>query len=139
MKEWKTFTPKELKTIRANPYVKSATEKMIRFTVAFKEKFWHRYKEDCIAPANIMEELGFDITVIGETRIAGIVMHLREQMKRDGGFRDVRKTPKTAKPIEEITAGHAVSRLNHRLTYFEQELEFIKKNIIADNKARRKK
>jgi len=138
MKDWKTFTPEELKAIRANPYVKSATEKMIRFTVDFKEKFWHRYKDDCIRPDVIMQEMGFDVSVIGESRIAGIVMHLREQIKRDGEFRDVRKTPDTAKPISEVSAGHVVSRIEHKLAYLEQEMEFIKKNILADNKARRK-
>jgi hypothetical protein len=60
MTNWKTFTQEELKAISASPYVKSATAKMIRFTVAFKEEFWRRYSEECQSPRKIMEELGFD-------------------------------------------------------------------------------
>ena len=46
MANWKTFTPEELKLIRENPYVKSATSKMIRFTAEFKEEFWRQYSEE---------------------------------------------------------------------------------------------
>jgi hypothetical protein len=95
MANWKTFTEEELKTIRSNPYVKSATTKMIRFTVAFKEEFWRRYNEECQSPRQIMEELGFDPEIIGEKRIAGILIHIREQINSGEEFRDVRKFPET--------------------------------------------
>ena len=36
MNGWKKFSADELAEIKANPYVKSATINMIRFTIAFK-------------------------------------------------------------------------------------------------------
>ncbi len=114
---------------------------MIRFTAEFKEEFWRRYTEEHQSPAKIMTELGFDVDVLGEKRIAGILMHLRQQANSGEGFRDVRKTPETAAPIDEPVqqTSKAILKVQHRLAYLEQEMEFIKKNIIADNEARRKK
>ena len=36
---WKSFTPEELRAIRQNLYVKSATDNMICFTATIKEEF----------------------------------------------------------------------------------------------------
>ena len=140
MRNWKTFTEEELKAIRANPYVKSATAKMIRFTVAFKEEFWRLYNEECQQPIRIMRELGFDPEVIGEKRIAGILIHIREQVNSGEEFRDVRKVPETqTKSDDRLTPSKSLLKIQHKLAYLEQEMEFIKKNIIADNEARRRK
>ena len=140
MRNWKTFTEEELKAIRANPYVKSATAKMIRFTVAFKEEFWRLYNEECQQPVRIMRELGFDPEVIGEKRIAGILIHIREQVNSGEEFRDVRKVPETqTKSDDRLTPSKSLLKMQHKLAYLEQEMEFIKKNIIADNEARRRK
>ncbi|MFV0497644.1 MAG: HTH domain-containing protein [Candidatus Fimivivens sp.] len=75
MTSWKAFTEEELGAIRANPYVKSATAKMIRFTVAFKEEFWRRYTEEHQSQRRIVEELGFDPEILGQKRIDGIRYH----------------------------------------------------------------
>ncbi|MBT9171842.1 MAG: hypothetical protein DDT21_00216 [Syntrophomonadaceae bacterium] len=140
MRNWKTFTEEELKAIRANPYVKSATAKMIRFTVAFKEEFWRLYNEECQQPVRIMRELGFDPEVIGEKRIAGILIHIREQVNSGEEFRDVRKVPETqTKSDDRLTPSKSLLKMQHKLAYLEQEMEFIKKNILADNEARRRK
>jgi len=140
VRNWKTFTEEELKAIRANPYVKSATVKMIRFTVAFKEEFWRLYNEECQQPVRIMRELGFDPEVIGEKRIAGILIHIREQVNSGEEFRDVRKVPETqTKSDDRLTPSKSLLKMQHKLAYLEQEMEFIKKNIIADNEARRRK
>ena len=74
MVKWRAFTEEELKALRANPYVKSATAKMIRFTVAFKEEFWRRYNGEGQSPRKIMEKLWFDPEVLGQQRIDGILI-----------------------------------------------------------------
>jgi hypothetical protein len=45
LREWKKFSEEELAALCANPYVKSATANMVRFTADFKEEFWRRYSE----------------------------------------------------------------------------------------------
>ena len=140
MKDWKTFSEEELKTIRANQYVKSATANMIRFTVDFKEEFWSRYHDECQQPVKIMKELGFDVDVLGETRISGILRHIREQVNGGEGFRDVRKVPESQTPNDVVLPpSKAILKMQHKLAYLEQEMEFIKKTIIADNRERRRK
>jgi hypothetical protein len=127
-KQRKKFSEAELGEIRANPYVKSATESMVHFTVAFKEEFWRRYSKEHQSPPKIMTELGFDVDVLGETRIAGIVMHLRQSV--DGGleFSEVRRAPESKVLIDDpMTPSQAVKKIQHRLAYLEQEMDFIKK------------
>lgn len=137
MANWKTFTEEELKDLRANPYVKSSTTHMVRFTVAFKEEFWRRYNEECENPRKIIAELGFDPNVLGKRRIDGILMHIKEQA--DEGFRDVRiDQSQVSSADKELSPSKSILKMQHKVAYLEQELEFIKKTILADNAARRK-
>ncbi|MDR0918562.1 MAG: hypothetical protein LBM93_04855 [Oscillospiraceae bacterium] len=127
-KEWKKFNETELGKIRSNPYVKSATENMIRFTVAFKEEFLRRYTEENQSPSKIMTDLGFDVNVLGETRIAGIVMHLRQRVNNGEEFSEIRKASESKILIDEpMPNSKAIIKMQHKLAYFEQEVEFIKK------------
>jgi len=137
--KWKTFTEEELKSIRANPYVKSATAKMVRFTVEFKEEFWRQYNEECKSPRRIVEGMGFDAEVLGEKRISGILMHIRQRIESGESLRDYRKTPESElTDIRKLPQSKAMQRMQHKILYMEQELEFIKKTILADREVRRK-
>lgn len=51
---WKTFEPDQLVKIRQNKHIKSATPKMIRFTVAFKQEFWGQYNKG-MAPSKLVQ------------------------------------------------------------------------------------
>lgn len=141
MQDRETFTQEELNAIRNNPYVKDATAKAIHFTIAFKEEFWRLYNEECLSPKRIMRQLGFDIGVIGESRVRGIAQNVRKQANNGEAFRDVRKIPEKQAQIsfEHQPPSKAIQKIQHKLAYLEQEMEFIKKNILADNEARRKR
>ncbi len=139
MRNWKTFTPEELSIILSSPYVKSATAKMIRFTVAFKEEFWRQHTEEHKSPSQIMQDLGFDINMIGSKRADGILIHLREQVRSGEPFSDVRKTPENELPPgTQLPPSKAILKMQHELAYLRQEVEFIKKTILAERKAMRK-
>jgi hypothetical protein len=88
-----------------------------------------------------MERLGFDPEVLGQKRIAGILIHLREQVSIGEDFRDVRKTPESQAAVgdQQLPPSKAILKMQHKVAYLEQELEFIKKTIKADNEARRKR
>ena len=140
MSNWKTFTEDELKSIRSNPYVKSATSKMIRFTVAFKEEFWRRYDVECQPPRKIIEDLGLNPDMLGSKRIDGITYHLKKQVESGEGFHDIRRTSNRITNADmEAPPSRAIMKMQHKIAYMEQELEYIKKTIKADNAARRKK
>ena len=140
MYEWKAFTEEELKIISANPYVKSVTQKMIRFTKEFKEECWRRFSEEHQTVRKIMTEMGFDPEILGQKRMDGIIIHLREQSRTGEGFRDVRKCPESRAPTDRpLPTSRAIQRMQHQLEYLEQEVEFIKKTILADIAAWQKK
>ena len=134
---WKEFTLEELSEIKQNPYVKSATTKMVRFTVAFKEAFWEQYQTGK-PPKAIVKELGFDPKVLGESRINGILQHIKEASLSDEGFRDIKKQSVLVENISDLLPSKALIRMQHKLEYMKQELEFIKKIILADREANRK-
>jgi hypothetical protein len=88
-----------------------------------------------------MRQLGFDIGIIGESRLRGLVNHIRKQVKNGEAFRDVRKIPEKQVQInfDNQQPSKAIQKIHHKLMYLEQEMEFIKKNILADNEAKRKR
>lgn len=136
---WKSFTPEELMAIRSNPYVKSATNNMIRFTAAFKQEFWEQYQEQGRPPTEIMHTMGFDPQVLGESRIRGIVLHIKEQFRSGNGFTDVRQSVISCEPAAKaLPPSKAMIHMQHEIAYLKQELEFIKKIFLADREARRK-
>lgn len=140
MYERKTFTEEELSEIRANPYVKSATASTVHFTASFKEEYWRRYTVECQSPCKILKEFGLDPEVLGQKRIDGITRHIREQADSGEGFYDVRKMTER-KPMDgdqQLPTSRAILKMQHKIAYMEQELEFIKKTILADRAARRK-
>ena len=134
---WKTFEPEQLVKIRQNKYVKSATPKMIRFTVAFKQEFWEQYNKG-MPPSEIMRSMGFDTDVLGETRISGITQHIKEQVRSGTGFRDVRATNLISSSEKQNSPSKAMLRMQCEIEYMKQELEFIKKIILADKGAKQK-
>jgi len=106
-----------------------------------KEEFWRRYKNEGQTPRLIIEKLGFDPEVLGQKRIDGIIGHLREQVSSGENFRDIRKLPEKQVCVDDqqLPPSKVILKMQHKLAYMEQELEFIKKTIKADNEARRKR
>ena len=136
----KIFTEEELKEIRTNPYVKSATANKIHYTLEFKEEFWRRYNEKKQNPRKIMEDLGFNVEIIGMRRIDGIRFHIQKEANSSEGFKEAGKTKKKELSGNKRTPPSvAISKMETKIAYMEQELEFIKKTIMADNTARQKK
>ena len=136
----KKFTPEELTEIRNNPFVKTATESMIRFTTEFKESFWKRARAG--EPlAEIIRAYGLNPDVLGERRIKGIYAHLNEQVAAGLPFTDnVRIRDPKAVLINGKTPSNKeqavkIRSLEHEVLYLKQELEFIKKIISADKEA----
>lgn len=135
---WNTFTPEEIAELKQNPYVKSINIHKISLTVSFKIDFWERYEKGEL-PTAIIRSMGIDTESFGETRIRGIVQHIKDQAESGSGFREgYNFQDKNAPADQSKPVSKRLLRLEHELTYTRQELEFIKKNILADRKASRK-
>ena len=130
----KLFTEEQQQLLRQNPYIYSVTETRITLTKEFKELFMTAYKAG-ESPRKILEDLGFDISIIGERRIWSISQHIRTEYKKYGEFhegygpRGEAASPDAptdaAKPLSETDE---IKQLRHEVDYLKQEMEFLKKN-----------
>ena len=85
----KLFTEEQQQLLRQNPYIYSVTETRITLTKEFKEIFMTAYKAG-ESPRKILEDHGFDISIIGERRIWSISQHIRtEYQKYANSMRDM--------------------------------------------------
>jgi len=127
----KSFTQEEIKILRENKYTAYVDERIIRFTVAFKIAFMELYRQG-VPPRKILPDLGYDLEIIGKSRLNGISQKTRLEADSDTGFRQSwsRKTTLEEASPEEIAAltdRQMLNRLQGEVTYLRQELEFIKK------------
>ena len=99
----------------------------------FKELFMTAYKAG-ESPRKILEDHGFDISIIGERRIWSISHHIRTEYQKYGEFHEgygprgevaSHGTPtNTTKPVSEADE---IKQLRHEVDYLKQEMEFLKK------------
>ena len=83
----KIFTEEQQQLLRQNPYIYSVTDTRINLTKEFKEIFLAEYKSGT-SPRKILEDHGFDISIIGERRIWSISNHIRTEYKKYGEFHE---------------------------------------------------
>ena len=121
------FTKEEMEQLRACPYVLDVGPSTVHFSAEFKELFWLGLQEGK-RPREIVINLGVDPDVLGKTRLDGLNGMIRKAGKAGKGFRDLR-TYETY--LEEYTDPMArIKRLEQKLVYKEQEIEFLKKIVL---------
>jgi len=138
-----TFTPEQIKTLRANPYVLDVTSKKLIFTVKFKERFWKEYQQGRM-PGTILRDMGLDTDMLGQNRVDSISSHVRKQAQSIEGIHPRKQSGPKKKTKEAVSAVAAqssqspdkaqaavVTLLVHRVAYLEQQMEFLKKTISA--------
>lgn len=139
---WKSFAPEEVVSLRSNPYTAKVTEKTITFTLAFKEAFWKGLQEGRTA-SSLIQDLGYDLEILGETRISGIAYHIKEEAKSPDGLHEGRRKRATRSLSEEelatMSQTQSMRRLQSELAYLRQEMEFLKKIIQSGNGKRQEK
>jgi hypothetical protein len=133
------FSPAQREAFEKSPCVASTTEKTISFTREFKELFWQRYC-DGVQPEKIFSDAGMDPEEIGVSRIWGLISTLRKQKEEGREFSSGRlvkpgttKQPRFPSASKEAKNAAELARLSHSVAYLTQELEFIKKIILAAN------
>ena len=137
----KEYTTKQIKQFEANPYVYKATKHMIYYTAKFKEDFWISYQAGN-TPRKILKDFGFDLESFGQKQIDSLVKKKKKQALSGEGFSEGsnRKRRVSQKPTkeEELSTPQSIERMQNELLYLRQEVEFLKKIIIADNSEKRK-
>lgn len=130
----KLFTDTEVETLKNNKYTFSVTNRSIKFTVEFKQLFYDKIQEG-LHPPKIIEELGYDIHILGIKRSYGIALHIKEEYRVNGEFHEGRMTSTIEQRLakNEISPSKALIQMNTRVTYLEQQLEYLKKFFRRSN------
>jgi len=134
------LTPIQQKELRKNPYVKAVSDKAITYTDEFKQLFI-RENEVGKFPRQIFEEAGFDVEMIGITRVQKAGNRWRTAYKKQGitGLEDSRKYS-SGRPLErELSLEEKYARLEAKARLLEAENELLKKLDLIERQMLKKK
>ena len=143
-----TFTAEQLKELIDCPHVAYVSSQTVSYTKAFKDMAWQRYC-DGIDPMQIFSDAGLNVDTLGKSRILGFFKLLREAKAKGLSFTegnepypaDVEKKFSFPTPPRRANRGRPpvmsdseISNLATKVAYMSQEIEFIKKIILAETK-----
>ena len=132
----KEYTPKQIRELKANPYTLNVTKNKLYFTAKFKEDFWISYQAGN-APRKILLDFGYNLEYFGQKQIDDIVQRIKRQALSGNGFTEGENRQKRisikATNEEDLSSPQSIERMQNELLYLRQEVEFLKKIIIADN------
>lgn len=137
----KEYTPKQIKELKNNPYTLNVTKNKLYFTIKFKEDFWTSYQAGN-APRKILSDFGYNLDYFGQKQIDSIVQSIKRQALSGNGFSEgenrTKRVSMKATSEEELSSPQSIERMQNELLYLRQEVDFLKKIIIADNSEKRK-
>lgn len=124
----KYLTPIQQKDLKQNPYVKEVSDKAITYTDEFKRLFIAQ-SETGKLPREIFEEAGFDVSVIGITRVRKAANRWRSAYKKHGisVLEDTRKHGSGRLRERELSIEERYARLEVKMRLLEAENELLKK------------
>lgn len=143
--EHTTFTAEQLKELTDSPHVAYVSSKTVSYTKAFKDAAWKRYC-DGIEPVQIFTDAGLNVEALGKARILGFFKLLREAKEKGLAFTeggepypaDAEKQFTFPTPPRRANRGRPpvmsdseINKLATKVAFMEQELEFLKKIILA--------
>ena len=128
------FTDEQQSELRKNTYVQKVSAKSITYTKEFKEKFQEEYRRGKL-PAQILDNMGLDHHILGRRRKDNLVTRMKICELRPEGFEDIRKSNSGRPATRQLTDTEKIKRLEQKISYLNQENEFLKKNIRMDRQA----
>jgi len=148
---YSSFTNDQLQELLGSPFIAFVSRTTVSYTKAFKEIFWKRYCEG-VEAFDIFADAGLNPSVIGKTRIHHFIKTLRTTKAKGLPFTEGNE-PQLAEPVPEKAfvlppvprktqsnereySASEISKLVHQVRYLTQELEFIKKIILAEMEAK---
>ena len=146
------FSPEQLKVLLESPHVSYVSRTTVSFTAVFKEMCWQRYI-DGVEPLRIFTEANLPVDLLGRSRIAGFFKLMRKQKEKGLPFNEGNE-PNEGQPEKKLDfpippkkisykttqlSDADIVKMQHQVAYMSQELEFIKKIILAGTEGRSKK
>ena len=118
------FTPEQVEELRKNKYVKHVSEKAITYTEEFKEVFLLEYNSGKI-PSQILTEMGFDIKVLGSSRVRKISERTKKQSLRPEGFKDTRADSSGRPRTKDLTQEELIERQKQEIEILKAKVEYL--------------
>ena len=118
------FTPEQVEQLKKNKYVKHVSEKAITYTEEFKEVFLLEYNSGKI-PSQILTEMGFDIKVLGSSRVRKISERTKKQSLRPEGFKDTRADSSGRPRTKDLTQEELIERQKQEIEILKAKVEFL--------------
>ncbi len=132
----KEFTEEEMSQLRQSEYILDVTPQFVYYSAEFKERFYREYQEGK-KPRKIIDEMGIDTNILGQTRINGIKRRILRDVHIGKGFTEITSEACVTQTGRTLTPETKIRRLEHELAYTRQELEFVKKIIAAGREERK--
>lgn len=130
----KYFTEEQQSELRNNPYIQKVSAKSITYTKEFKEEFEEEYRGGKL-PVQILDDMGLDHLILGKRRRDSIVTRMKRCELRPEGFEDTRKNNSGRPTTRQLSDTEKIKRLEQKISYLNQENEFLKKNAQMDRQA----
>lgn len=124
----RSFTKEEQALLKENKYTYSVSSNTISFTINFKNEFWKLYQTGH-RPREIVETLGYDFQLLGESRVCGLQSMIRKQAN-EGSFREGQHASYAVSNhpnYSAMTNDQKLYAMEHELYYLRHEMEFLKK------------
>ena len=136
----KKFINEEISLLSQNKYVLRVSQKGITYTNEFKIHFIaenNNGKTDRI----IFEEAGFDIDIIGYSRIKSAGNRWRTAYKANGieGLNDTRRIKSGRPRKRELTKDEIIAKQNAEIEYLKAEIELLKKLELQERQVKKGK
>ena len=124
----KLFTDTEQKLLSQNPYVKKVSKKGITYTEEFRQLFIVENNKGTL-PREIFEACGFDIEILGMSRVRACGKRWRANYKCNGvdGLSDSRGLKSNRKNDSDLTLEEKYNRLLAQNALLAAENDLLKK------------
>ena len=136
----KIFTEKEVELLSQNLYVKAVSMKGITYTDEFKRIFIAAHEQGKY-PRAIFEDHGFDIHILGMSRVKSADIRWRTAYRKNGvcGLQDTRKGNSGRPNDNELSIEEKYLRLKVQNNLLKAENELLKKIDMMERGLRTKK
>lgn len=123
----KYFTESEMNSLSNNPYILSVSPTQIMYSDEFKRIFITA-SEIGESPRQIFIDNGFDVDLIGGSRIRKAAYRWRQAYKKDGVLGlDTRRGSSSRPPKKVLTLEEKVARMEAQIHLLKAENELLKK------------
>ena len=136
----KRFTSEEVEQLASNPFTYRVSACQISYTLEFKNLFLARY-EAGESVREIFQSLGYDIEILGESRIYCFAHQLVKRAEEGQLMREGPPARREKKPANinynTMPSQQSIAAMQREIAYLRQQLEFVKKITELDNGEKR--